>query len=262
VMFHLLEIGTELAHYCERHLRLQSTDPAARRQAVVDAHAPLAVLMGFAFTYCSLYLVCGRRLCQEMLKRYAEVGQVEVPVPNFRGFHVRPSTLVAKVVAHYGSDVRLELDGQSYDAGSPLELFRANEKINSRKRRSLVKEIAGLPLRQEICTPEAMRTAVLEVVFALAERGKLVIYEQPLSLSDTLSDTFDARDGGLLEQVSAEITRLQAAGQIDINTDLTVSFVGDKRVLADIELLAKRGYGEDSFGNNIPLPKKLSYLRR
>lgn len=262
VMFHLLEIATELAHYCERHLRLQSSDPAARRQAVVDVHAPLTVLMGYAFTYSSLCLGCGRRLCQEMLKRYAEVGRVEVPVPNFRGFHVRPSTLVAKVVTHYGSDVRLELDGQSYDASSPLELFRANEKINSRKRRSLVREISELPLRQEVGTPEAMRTAVLEVVFALAERGKLVIYEQPLALSDTLPDALDAREGGLLEHVGAEITRLQATGQIDINTGLTVSFVGDKRVLADIELLAKHGYGEDSFGNNIPLPKELSYLRR
>jgi hypothetical protein len=82
-----------------------------------------------------------------MLKRYAEVGQVEVSVPNYRGFHVRPATLVAKIVAHYGSDVRMELDGQSYDASSPLELFRANERINAWKRRWLAHEIAQLTLR-------------------------------------------------------------------------------------------------------------------
>ena len=43
---------------------------------------------------------------------------------------------------------------------------------------------------------------------------------------------------------------------------MTAQFVGDKRVLADIRLLAECGYGEDKFGNNIALPEKLAYLRR
>jgi hypothetical protein len=50
-------------------------------------------------------------------------------------------------------------------------------------------------------------------------------------------------------------------GKIDIGIDMTVQFVGDKRVLADIQLLADHGYGEDNFGNNVALPKKLAYLR-
>jgi hypothetical protein len=33
-------------------------------------------------------------------------------------------------------------------------------------------------------------------------------------------------------------------------------------VLADIVQLAESGYGEDSFGNNVPLPEKLTYLRK
>ncbi|MEJ2704569.1 MAG: hypothetical protein P8Z79_19215 [Sedimentisphaerales bacterium] len=43
---------------------------------------------------------------------------------------------------------------------------------------------------------------------------------------------------------------------------MEAKFIGDKRVLFDIKLLAESGYGEDNFGNNIPLPEKLSYLRR
>jgi len=62
--------------------------------------------------------------------------------------------------------------------------------------------------------------------------------------------------------VTAEIAQLQATGQIDISSGLMITFSGDKRVLADIALLAKHGYGEDNFGNNIPLPKELAYLRR
>jgi hypothetical protein len=34
------------------------------------------------------------------------------------------------------------------------------------------------------------------------------------------------------------------------------------RVLEDIRTLAENGYGEDKFGNNIVLPKNLSYLKR
>jgi hypothetical protein len=51
-------------------------------------------------------------------------------------------------------------------------------------------------------------------------------------------------------------------GKIDIEMDITVAFAGDQRVLEDIRLLAENGYGEDDFGNNLPLPPKLSYLRK
>ena len=51
-------------------------------------------------------------------------------------------------------------------------------------------------------------------------------------------------------------------GKIDIISDTTVDFTGDKRVLHDIQILAENGYGEDKFGNNIVLPKELSYLKR
>jgi hypothetical protein len=43
---------------------------------------------------------------------------------------------------------------------------------------------------------------------------------------------------------------------------MTATFVGDKRVLADIKLLADHNYGEDDFGNNLPLPGRLAYLRK
>ena len=65
-----------------------------------------------------------------------------------------------------------------------------------------------------------------------------------------------------MERVIAEVTRLLALGKIDVDSAISVIFEGDTRVLADIQLLAEAGYGEDKFGNNIPLPEKLKYLRR
>ena len=69
-------------------------------------------------------------------------------------------------------------------------------------------------------------------------------------------------EGTLLQQVNDKVGQLLALGKIDIDIDLTATFIGDKRVLADIKLLAESGYGEDQFGNNIPLPEELVYLRR
>lgn len=84
------------------------------------------------------------------------------------------------------------------------------------------------------------------------------MYEQPLELPERLCKT----EGTALEKVIGETGRLLAMGKIDIGTEMTAQFVGDKRVLADIRLLAEHGYGEDSFGNNVSLPKQLAYLRR
>jgi len=44
--------------------------------------------------------------------------------------------------------------------------------------------------------------------------------------------------------------------------EIMATFYGDRRVIEDIRLLAENGYGEDDFGNNLPLPAKLQYLRK
>lgn len=256
VIFHLLSVATDLSHYYERHINIQTVETA--HQAVVSAEALLDALMGYTISYAGQYLACGQRLCHGMLNRYAEASRVAAPVPNYRGFHVRPATLIAKIVRHYGSNVRMELDEDAYDAASPMDLFRANEKINARKRRWLISEISRFPLPTLDSDSLGIAAVVMTVVLTLAEQGKLVIYEQPLQLSTELG----GQEQSLLQQVTTEIIRLQSTGQIDINTDLAITFSGDKRVLADLQLLASNGYGEDSFGNNIPLPKPLGYLRR
>lgn len=258
IVFHLLRLGTLFAHYYERHINKPLCALAALREPVVRADALLSQLMDYCIVHIGLYIGCAERLCQEMLRRYAEIGRVEVPVPKYRGFHVRPSTLISKLVLHYGSDVRMELDNEVYDARSPLDLFRANEKINAEKRRWLAGEIAGIKSVRQGSSSGEIGTTVRNVVLALAEEGKLILYEQPLQLPEEPTH----EEGTLLQRVSDRMGQLLALGKIDIHIDLTTTFVGDKRVLADIKLLAESGYGEDQFGNNTPLPEEVGYLRR
>ncbi len=257
VVFHLLKTATSFAHYYERHVNKELCDSPTRFEPLVKAEELLAILMNYSVTHISLYIDCAEHLCHRMLKRYAEVGQIEVSVPPYRGFHVRPSTLISKLVLHYGSEVRMQMDEENYDACSPLELFRANEKINAQKRRWLASEIVRLKLVQEQVGQGDINAVVRGVVLTLAERGKLILYEQPLQLPKEPT----RKEGTLLEKVIDEMARLLAMGKIDVDANLTATFIGDKRVLADIKLLAESGYGEDNFGNNVPLPDKLGYLR-
>ncbi len=258
VVFHLLRTATLFAHYYERHVNKHHCEKSAATCLLVEPDALLSVLMNYSITFIDLYIGRAVSLCQDMLKRYAEVGRIDVSIPKYRGFHVRPSTLISKLVLHYGSKVQMLLGDEVYDASFALDLFRANEKINAQKRRWLAREIVRLGLVPDQGESEDPIAVVRSVVLALAEKSKLVMYEQPLELPERICGS----EGTLLEKVTSEAGRLLAMGKIDISIDMTAQFVGDKRVLADIQILAENGYGEDSFGNNIPLPKQLVYLRR
>lgn len=258
VVLHLLRLARDFAHYYERHAGPNAQQVVQTSKRLVEPDALLETLIDYCICFVSEYLKQAEILCQNMLKRYTEIGTIEVGVPPYRGFHVRPSTLISKLVLHYGSEVKMKLGEDTYDASSPLELFRANEKINAHKRRSLAQEIICLDLVPSKPDQRDLSTIIRDVIFALADRGKIIIYERPLQIEDKkiLPDT------KLLEQVTDEIAKLQVTGKIDIGTEIRAIFTGDKRVLEDIELLASNGYGEDNFGNNIALPERLTYLRQ
>jgi hypothetical protein len=260
IVFHLLRTATMFAHYYERHSVKKPCQLAVLQEPLVDSDGLVQILMCYGIRHINLYITCAEHLCQEMLKRYSEITTVSLPIPQYRGFHVRPSTLISKLVLHYGCDVQMKLDDEVYDARMPLELFRANEKINAQKRRWLAMEIVNRKLitAQSLSAGENFESVVRGAVLSLAERGHVIMYEQPLQLPEQPV----LASGTLVEQVVAEANRLLTLGKIDVDYETQVSFVGDKRVLADISLLAQTGYGEDKFGNNIPLPDKLRYLRR
>ncbi len=94
-----------------------------------------------------------------------------------------PPLLISKLVLHYGSKVQMQMGNEVYDAASPLDLFRANEKINAQKRRWLTQEIVRLNLVQEEVQKNNIEDIVLGVVLTLAGRAKLVLYEQPLTIA-------------------------------------------------------------------------------
>ena len=263
VVYHLLDMATDLTHYRERHvLHAPSANAQVRLFAPrPDALAPEqleSVLRDCLLVLAARYLHVGRTLAQQLLRRYAEQGEITVPVPRYRGFHVRPSNLVARVAHHYGSAISMTLDDETYDASSPLELFRANELINAKKRRWLAQEIGRLVGGADDRAADDIVRAVRSVLMRLAEDAKVILYEQPLPPIE--SQLCEGQP--VLSFIVDAVARLQALGKIDIVTNVTATFRGDRRVLGDLQLLASNGYGEDAYGNNIALPEELSYLRR
>jgi hypothetical protein len=166
--------------------------------------------------------------------------------------------MIVKIAKHYGYELTMELEGEIYDATVSLELFRANEKINATKRRVLAECIDRDSIVHEVIPDKFKKAAVYQVIISLAEQNKMVIYDTKLSLKDFQSGV----DESFFGYVVRVITHLFTLGKLDIDKDIRVRFTGDIRALKDIELLAENGYGEDKYGNNIPLPKELLYLRK
>lgn len=273
VIYHLLETATAYTHYCERHVLSFVAGKRKTRSTLTDPNKLLDILIHYSVAFASRYIARTRSLCHDMLRRYAIQGRITVLAPRYRGFHVRPSTLVAKIVSHYGSEVQMKLAGETYNAGVTLDLFRANEKINSGKKRWLAAEVHRLGLLFRPGNSEHSRgkgdkavdqddelaeKLVHRAIHALFSQNKLVLYERNLPLREIKT----LRDETATEYIIRALIQLLTMGKIDVVIDINVIFTGDRRVLEDIKLLADNGYGEDDFGNNLPLPEKLSYLRR
>jgi len=263
VALHLAEIATTLSHFYERHeSELRHEEVREKIENSIDKNQILKCIVNYCLFHCYNHLEKGNSLAKSFLKSYVVMDSIIVPIPIYMGFHVRPATLVMKIVKHFGSEVTMHIDTENYDAGSALDIFRANEKISATKRRLILKEIKPSTLPAGIPRHE-LQFVVLEEINRLIKEGKIISYEE-LSLDDVFCETEEetVRQEEVTTYVSKEIKRLMSAGKIDIRIDVSATFTGDQRALKDIETLARAHYGEDEKGNNIELPPEIDYLRK
>jgi hypothetical protein len=260
LIYHFMVVATDLAHYYIRHMSSLRRDSHLGMRFPMSTEAIRSLLFEFPLHYAGLYLHSAVQLCQSMIRTYSDRTTIEVAIPNYRGFHVRPSTLIAKIVAHYGSPVTMYLGDEQYDASSALDLFRANEEINAVKRRRIADILDKKPeLQVPIPRDDDERTRELQLLFVqLMNEGSVVLYESNLSFEDVPLDRRDT----LAEFASRYVVHLMSVGKMDVRSDITVTFEGDSRALNDLRSLAENGYGEDDLGHNIMLPEQLSYLSR
>ena len=246
-IYHMLKSATDFSHYYERHIVPRTTSLFFKSLLPIPVERFLEITINFFMKYFMVYFNGAIELCKDVIDCYAEMDEKDVPIPDYRGFHVRPSSLVSKIINYYGGPVKMIFNNMEYNPASPLELFRVNEEINAIKRKRLFDVVLS-----EVMHNESLKNILNE----LSKRGLVVIYDENFQYIEYKGNE------SYQEYLKGAFAFLLASGKIDIRMTLLVKFIGDKRSLIDIEILANSGYGEDKYGKNIPLPKKLEYLKR
>ena len=262
IVLHILRVATIFAHFYERHFKI-NTDAlrCCNHTCVLSGDWFLNLFTHYLCRYSYEFLHSARSLCQTMLKKYAVISTIEVPIPPFFGFHARPSALVSSIVQHYGSQVTLICGNSEYDAEKTFELFRVNGWIDQQKRSYIYHELDALDL-QEI--EEKIRKhsisrdeGVLSIIRQLALKNLIHILLYPLPIAPMIENSHDT----LRELAKNVIIKLHAQRALTILFDIKIKFRGDIRVLNDLRVLAENTYGENESGTNIALPRALNYLK-
>lgn len=138
VVLHLLQMAGSLLHFYERHLlgRGYKTVYQKVRKKLTNIVDPIWLLdriINYGLYYVCHFLDTGKTLAQEIINENIERSSITVSIPEKLGFHNRPSTLVAKIVQHYGGEVELCIGEDRFDASSVLDLTWAGGKILKEK---------------------------------------------------------------------------------------------------------------------------------
>lgn len=130
ITLHLLGIARELSHFFERHeLSVRHETSRQKITKIVPKTKVLNGIVNFSLYYFTLFLRDGHVIAEKLLQDFTILETVTVPVPRGLGFHLRPSTLVAKVVNHYGSKVSMLVNDKEFDAGSVIDIMWAGGMI-------------------------------------------------------------------------------------------------------------------------------------
>lgn len=135
VVYHLLQIMGRLLHYYERHLHEISykkvyIEVREKLTEIIDPVQLLDRTINYAFYYVCQFLSDGQNIATEIMNENIQKGSITLPIPRNRGFHQRPSLMVAKLVAHFGGKVEMRLGEKKFDASSVLDLQWAGGEIS------------------------------------------------------------------------------------------------------------------------------------
>lgn len=135
VVFHILQVMGRLLHFYERHLYdvgfkdvYKNTSMALSE--LIDPDVLLDRAVNFCLFYAGKFLSSGKEVASKVLNENMETSTIKVGIPRDRGFHSRPSLLVAKIVQHYGGEVKLLVGEDQFDAASVLDIQWAGGKIS------------------------------------------------------------------------------------------------------------------------------------
>jgi len=137
IVFHILQVLGRLLHFYERHLYDTGFKDVYKNVSislsyVIDPAVLLDRSVNFCMFYAWKFLSSGKAIASQILNENMETSLIEVTIPKDRGFHSRPSLLVAKIVQHYGGEVKMLVKSDVFDAASVLDIQWAGGKMASK----------------------------------------------------------------------------------------------------------------------------------
>jgi phosphotransferase system HPr-like phosphotransfer protein len=126
ITLHFLEIAQGLCHFVERHeTKVRAESTMKRIEKIVSRKEVLNTIINFALYYYTLFIKDGMTLAESIVTKYTVVDSITLNVPQGLGFHLRPSTLVAKAVNNYGAKTTMVVSNKEFDAASVIDMMWA-----------------------------------------------------------------------------------------------------------------------------------------
>jgi len=123
---HALEAVTLLTHFAERRDRgLRSEVAESLVQSIVPRVEVRDVTLNRLLVAAYGFLEAGVDLASALLPSYTNASEATLALADGISLHARPASLIVAVVQRYGTPVELEVEGQTCNAGSILELMVA-----------------------------------------------------------------------------------------------------------------------------------------
>ncbi len=130
ITLHLMGISKELCHFIERHeTTSRKESPQLKISKIIKRNKVIETLINFSLYYYTFFIKQGNTIADRILSEFTVVCSATVNVPKGLGFHLRPSTLVAKISNHYSSNLLMIVNGKEFDAGSVIDLMWAGGMI-------------------------------------------------------------------------------------------------------------------------------------
>ncbi len=124
IVLHLLEAGTNLVHFHERHESdIRGTANQDRLAKIVTEAQILERIHNLVLVFATEYSRRGREVAERIIPQFTKDVRYDLKVPTGLWVHVRPAHRIVAIVNHYGSPVEMEIDGESCEANSILQVM-------------------------------------------------------------------------------------------------------------------------------------------
>lgn len=121
---HLFEAVTQLMHFAERHESDVRHHEARERLAeLVPRDEVNRVTLDLLLHWAARLLREGRPLAEALLPSYTDLQSLEVQLEEGVYLHARPASLIVSIVNQHGTPVEMEVEGETCNAGSILEVM-------------------------------------------------------------------------------------------------------------------------------------------